>query len=145
MQYKGYFRPKFPQKYLGNPANIVYRSGLELSVMLWCDKQDSVVGWFSEELFIPYICPTDNKPHRYFIDFLIKFNNDKTFLIEVKPYSQTKLPKMRTKKPGKRYINEVFTYTKNQAKWKAAAAYAESKGWQFTVWTEKQLKDLGIR
>ena len=33
--YKGFFKPKNPQKYNGNPTNIIYRSGWELKFMMY--------------------------------------------------------------------------------------------------------------
>jgi hypothetical protein len=59
-------------------------------------------------------------------------------LLEVKPAAQTVEPKA-SKRKTKRYINEVFTYGINQAKWEAASQYAQSKGWEFKLITEKEL------
>ena len=44
-----------------------------------------------------------------------------------------------------KYINEQLTFIKNQDKWEAANQFAEYKGWQFQVWTEETLKNLGIK
>lgn len=136
--HKGYFRPTNPQKYKGNPSNIVYRSSWELRVMSYFDTHDDVVWWQSEELSIPYICPTDSRKHRYFPDFLIRTKSGQTTLIEVKPKAQTKPPKKQDKITRK-YINEVMTYGKNQAKWNSAEAYCKAKGWSFTIMTEDQI------
>lgn len=144
MNHQGRFKPKNPDKYLSDPTKIFYRSGWELSVMLWCDKQVSVIAWCSEDIVIPYLCPTDNKIHQYFVDFLIKFKNGKIALIEVKPKCQVEPPVLKTKKPGIRYKKKVFTHIKNKAKWTAAEQYATNKGWEFKVWTEATLKQLGI-
>ena len=46
---------------------------------------------------------------------------------------------------NKKYINEVFNYAKNQAKWVAAEQYAIKNNSKFQVWTEKTLKGLGIK
>ena len=145
MRYKGRFKPKNRDKYLGDITNIIYRSGLELAVMFWCDKQDGVIAWCSEDIVIPYLCPTDNRIHQYFVDFLIKFSNDQIVIVEVKPYRQTLEPILKTKKPGRRYLKETYTYIKNQAKWAAARDYAKFKGWTFEIWTESQLKERGIK
>jgi len=37
-RYKGKFKVKNPQKYKGNPSNIIYRSLMELRFMKWCDS-----------------------------------------------------------------------------------------------------------
>ena len=93
MAYSGLFKPKHPEKYVGDPTNIVYRSSWEAKVMSWLDNNDSIITWASEELFIPYISPVDNRWHRYFPDFLVKFrtkdNKLSTMMLEVKPKKQT--------------------------------------------------------
>ena len=40
--------------------------------MVYCDKNDKILEWGSEEIQIPYFLPTDGKYHRYFPDFYIK-------------------------------------------------------------------------
>lgn len=106
--------------------------------MKWCDVTPSVEEWGSEEIIIPYISPVDGKRHRYFPDFYVKIGNKK-YLVEVKPFKQTKEPKTQTKHT-KRYINEVVTYAVNQAKWKAAREFCADNNWEFMLITEKELK-----
>jgi hypothetical protein len=48
--YKGFFKPKNPKKYRGDPTNIIYRSGWELKLMLYLDDHKEVVSWGSEEV-----------------------------------------------------------------------------------------------
>lgn len=144
MAYKGRFTPKNFQKYSGDPTNITYRSLWERQVFKWLDDQSMVTKWSSEEVIIPYICKTDGKPHRYFVDIKMTLADGRTFLVEVKPKKETTPPKKPTKK-SRRYITEVMTYAKNQAKWEAAEEYAKDRGWKFEVWTEDTLKALGIR
>ena len=43
MAYKGKFTPKNPQKYKGNPKNIIYRSSWERRFMSYCDKTKEVL------------------------------------------------------------------------------------------------------
>ena len=140
---KGIFKPKFPQKYKGNPCNIIYRSSWELRLMSHFDLCKNVIWWSSEEKSISYISPIDNKPHRYFPDFIIHIknaNNDfETIMIEVKPEKQIVEPKKERNKKSKKYIEEVFTYAKNTAKWKAAEEYCRKKGWKFKILTEKDI------
>lgn len=144
MTYSGKFKPINSKKYQGNLNDITYRSLWEASVMIYCDKTDSVLSWSSESIVVPYVCPTDNKMHRYFVDFMIKFSNNRVYLIEVKPEKDTKVPICENKKQGKRFQKKLFTYLKNQAKWKAASEYAKSQNWNFQVWTEKTLKAMNI-
>jgi len=106
------------------------------------DKEPYIISWASEELIIPYVSPVDGRTHRYFPDFLVKYKNKdgllKTMLIEVKPMKQTKEPEKK-KRVTKQYITEVMTWGVNQAKWKAANEYCLDRGWEFQIWTEKQL------
>ena len=134
--------PKQPEKYLGDVNNIISRSSWELKFMIWADNNPAIVKWNSEDLIVPYICGTDNKPHRYHLDFWMQVKTSseiiKTHIVEIKPEAQTIMPKF----PGKqtrRYITESMTYVKNQSKWKAATEYARQRGWEFTILTEKHL------
>jgi len=142
--YKGKFRPKNPAKYRGDVANIVYRSLWELRFMKWCDTNPSVQEWGSEIVIVPYISPIDRKVHRYFVDFYIKVKNKlgepQKYLIEIKPERFTKPPEIPTKKT-KRFIDEVFQYGVNEAKWKAAFEFCEDRNMKFMILTEK---DLGV-
>jgi hypothetical protein len=142
MAYSGLFRPKNPQKYVGDPNNIVYRSSWECRVMDWLDRNRDIISWASEELIVPYISPVDNRVHRYFPDFLVKLRNKegqlKTLMIEVKPKKQTQ-PPMQQRRITKQYITEVTTWGVNQAKWKAAEEYCLDRGWQFKIMTEEHL------
>jgi hypothetical protein len=142
MAIQGYFKPKNPHKYKGNPTNIVYRSSYELKLMIRLDNHQDVVWWGSEEQIIPYRSPVDNRIHRYFPDFVAsvrtKDGKTETIMIEVKPKSQTKEPE-RKSKPERRYIQEVLTYGVNQAKWKAAKEFCADRGWKFCIFTEDEL------
>ena len=40
--------------------------------MVYCDKNDNILEWASEEIAIPYRSPIDNRVHRYFPDFYMK-------------------------------------------------------------------------
>ena len=140
--YKGFFRPKNPQKYMGDPTNIIYRSRWELKLMMYLDDHRDVIKWGSEEVVIPYRSPIDGRVHRYFVDFVVtKINKEgkrETSLIEVKPAAQTKPPERQTKKT-KRYLTEVMTWGVNEAKWNAAREFCEDRGWTFHIFTEKEL------
>ena len=143
MAYKGKFQPRNPQKYLGDPTNIVYRSSWELKFMGWLDNHPGVLQWGSEELIIPYRSPIDNRIHRYFPDFIIKKKTQDgkidTVIVEIKPAAQTKPPAVQTGKPNKRYINEVATWGINSAKWEACGNYCKDRGWKFEIITEHEL------
>ena len=146
MAYQGRFKPKNPTKYMGDPTNIIYRSGWELKLMLYLDTHVNVLQWSSEEVVIPYKSPIDGRRHRYFPDFYLEQINTngikEKILIEVKPKYQTIPPVVqttKTKKPTKRYINEVKTWGINQAKWIAAEEFCKDRGWKFQIMHEDHL------
>ena len=144
MAYKGKFTPKHPEKYVGDVKGIVYRSLWERNTFRWIDANDSIVAWNSEEVVIPYICGTDNKLHKYYMDLWFKTAEGKTYIVEIKPKGQTQPPKS-PKRKTRRYIKESLTYVKNQSKWKAASEFAADNGLTFQVWTEDTLKAMGIK
>ena len=139
MAYKGRFTPKNPNKYKGNYTRIIYRSLWEKKIMHWCDTNNQIIEWSSEEISIPYLCPTDRKRHRYFPDFYIKSINNgtpKIQIIEVKPKKQTHPPKLTKRMSKRRVITESKAWAKNQAKWKAAVEYCKDRNWEFHIITE---------
>lgn len=142
MSYKGYYKPSYPNKYKGDPNNIVYRSLWERKFMVYCDTNENILEWGSEEIVVPYKSPVDNRYHRYFPDFYIKYKDVngkiKKSLIEIKPFRQTQEPKVQKRKT-KGYIYEVVEYAKNQAKWKAAEEWCLDHGYEFKVLTENEL------
>ena len=142
MAYRGKYYPSFPRKYKGDPTNIIYRSLWERKFMVYCDKNDNILEWASEEIAIPYRSPVDNRVHRYFPDFYMKVKERggkvKRYVIEVKPAKQTK-PPVKPKRQTKGYIREAYEYAKNQAKWKMAREFCADRQWEFKVVTEKEL------
>ena len=136
--YQGLYRPTNPKKYVGDVKKVVYRSLLERRFMRYCDLNDNVLFWASEELPIRYFNPIDKKYHRYFPDFVVKMSTNKKYMIEIKPSRQAAKPKP-PKKKTKSYMRESFEYIKNQAKWQAAKSYCEDKGMKFKLITEKDL------
>ena len=140
--YKSKYYPSFPKKYKGDPNNIICRSSWERKMCRWCDLNENVLQWGSEEFSIPYVSPIDNRVHKYFPDFIVKLRENsgrtKTYVIEVKPKKQTRPPK-----PGKRktksFIYETMEYAKNQAKWKAAEEFCADRMIEFKIITEDEL------
>lgn len=144
MTYSGKYPCKNPSKYRGDIHDIVFRSMWERCVFRFCDENLDVISWASESVIVPYICKTDNKPHRYFVDLQLTLKNGQTYLIEIKPEKETVPPKVPSRKTP-RYVREVLTYVKNTSKWNAAEKYANERGFRFEIWTEKTLKKLGIK
>jgi len=113
--------------------------------MCFLDTNPKVKSWGSESIIIPYVSEIDNRVHRYYIDFVIKFENGETYLIEIKPKTQIQEPKKsKTGRTTHRYLKECEAYIQNKCKWKAAKQWAEEHNCKFFVWTQDTLKTLGI-
>ena len=142
MAYKGKYKVRCPYKYKGDPTKVIYRSLWELKFMRYCDSNINILEWGSEEMYVWYRSPVDNRPHRYFPDFYIKAKESngqiKKYIIEVKPKKQT-APPAKPKRQTKGYLREAFEYARNQAKWKAANEWCIDRGFEFKVLTEKEL------
>lgn len=145
MSYNGRYLPENPKKYKGDPTNIIYRSLWERKFMRYCDLTESVEQWQSEEFWIPYISPLDNKVHRYFPDFFIKYKDrygkQRTMVVEIKPKRQVEMPNQNPKRRTKAWVHSVQTWVVNQAKWKAAKEFCADRNYEFKVMTED---DLGL-
>lgn len=145
MAYKGKYKPSYPNKYSGNPSNIIYRSLWERKYMKYLDTNENILLWSSEEFFIPYRSPIDGRIHKYFPDFMVKEQTSSgkiiNYVVEIKPKRQCRAPK----KPNnitKGYIFEAKEYAKNQSKWAVAKEWCADRGYEFKILTEE---DLNIR
>jgi hypothetical protein len=140
MPYQGKFLPRAPEKYAGNVSNIIYRSSWERRFFDYCDRTPGILRWVSEEVIVPYRHPLDDNVHRYFPDVWLEAHTPtgrRTFLIEIKPKSQTEIRviKRRTRK----FLREASVVAINHAKWDAAKTYCSQRGWTFVVLTEDHL------
>lgn len=142
MSYKGIYKPSNPKKYIGDPNNIIYRSLWERKFMYWCDHNENIMKWSSEEIWIPYLSPLDRRVHKYFPDFYIKYKTKegivKESLVEVKPKRQVEGPKPQ-KRMTQKQMYELKEYAKNQAKWAAAKEFCADRRWEFQILTEDNL------
>ena len=84
--------------------------------MVYCDLNENILEWGSEEIVIPYRSPIDNRIHRYFPDFYVKLKETtgkiKKYIIEVKPKKQLKppvKPKDKQKDTFVRHMNMLAT------------------------------------
>ena len=79
--------------------------------MVYCDLNENILEWGSEEIVIPYRSPIDNRVHRYFPDFYVKLKETtgkiKKYIIEVKPKKQLK-PPVKPKRQTKGYLREAY-------------------------------------
>jgi hypothetical protein len=140
--YKSKYKPSYPQKYKGDPNNIICRSSWERKFCNWCDLNENIISWGSEEFCISYYNPVKQRVCKYFPDFIIKVKEQtgeiKTYVIEVKPKKQTVQPKV-PKRKTKSWLYEMQTYAVNQAKWKAAEEWCKDRMVGFKIITEDNL------
>jgi hypothetical protein len=134
----GQFIPKNPKKYIGKYP-IIVRSSWERTFCQWLDNNEGVVAWASESIVIPYFDPVKGKKRRYYPDFYLKTKNGDDFIVEIKPYKETKPPTKRGKKSTKTMLYEEKTWLTNKAKWDAAINWCERMGMKFQIHTEKSL------
>lgn len=113
------------------------------------DKNDKILKWGSENFVIPYIDETRNfETHRYVVDLFFEIADATKnglpirWLIEIKPESQSVMPKQTKRKSVQKIISESIVVKRNQCKWRAAVAFCKSKGWHFGVYTEKGINKL---
>jgi hypothetical protein len=139
---KSKYKPENPRKYKGNPNNIICRSSWERKFCRWCDLNENILEWGSEEFYIPYISPVDKRVHKYFPDFIVKVKESngsiKNYVIEVKPKKQTQ-PPIKRSRVTKSYIYECTTFEVNKAKWKAADEFCKDRMLEFKIITEEEL------
>lgn len=136
---QGYYTPKHPEKYLGDPTKIVYRSSWELNLHKFFDNNTRVIKWGSEIVSIPYLKPTDGRIHKYYPDYYVEFiNTDGEIireLIELKPLAQTRQPRGR----GKQNLYEQLTFAVNVSKWAAAEEWCRTRGINWRIVTERSV------
>lgn len=143
MLVQGKFKPRNPNKYKGDPSNIIYRSSWELTVFRYLDNSPSILKWSSEEFFVPYRHPLTNRISRYFPDVYLKYRNSTGTITEtiweVKPKNQTQPPRI-PKRKTKTWKYQAEQYVINDAKWKACKKYCDKRGYNFQLITEDHLK-----
>ena len=133
---QGIYVPKNPQKYSGNHKPR-YRSGWELSMMMFLDNNDNILHWASESIKIPYKHPFTGKHTIYVPDFFVVYRNKhgKTLaeIVEIKPKKQS-LIESKVASARDRMVVAI-----NHAKWAACSAYCKAQGLTFRVITENEL------
>lgn len=133
---QGYYTPKNPDKYVGT-GKIKYRSGWELTFMIFCDNNDKVLKWASESIQIPYRNPLTGKQTIYVPDFFIVYQGPKgqpvAEVVEIKPKKQTMIQEKVTS------ARDKLAVVVNHAKWEAANVWCRRNGVTFRVVTEDQI------
>lgn len=139
---QGIFTPKNPAKYVGKHKPR-YRSGWELTFMMFCDSNSNVISWASEAISIPYRNPLTGKQTNYVPDFFVlyedKMGNKKAEIVEIKPKKQSLIESKVTS------LRDRAAIAVNHAKWGAAMAYCKKAGLTFRVITEDDLFYKGKR
>lgn len=139
---QGIYEVKNTEKYIGK-SKPRYRSGWELTFMMFCDNNDKVLQWASESIHIPYRNPFTNKSTIYVPDFFIVYQNAKGQkigeLIEIKPKKQTLIEEKTTN------ARDRAAVVLNYAKWQAAAEWCKKNSITFRVVTEDQIFYNGRR
>jgi hypothetical protein len=98
-----------------------YRSGLECEIYECLEAIPQIARYTVESIKIPYYWKNDW--HNYFPDLMVFYTNGRQEIWEIKPERQHGLDQ-------------------NQAKWAAAVAFCEVRGWKFWVVDEENLANL---
>lgn len=148
---QGFYKLLNPNKYIGDPNNVKFRSSWEYVFCSYLDNNDKVIKWGCENLVISY---TDlrGKLHRYYTDFYYEMKtNDENFMkkviVEIKPKTELfppSRPKNETAKALENYEYSMRTHIKNKLKWSAAEEYAKKRGMEFVIITEDHLQKAGL-
>jgi hypothetical protein len=136
---QGTYTVKNVQKYVGK-GQPRYRSGWEMTFMMFLDSNDNVLQWASESITIPYRNPITGKQSMYVPDFFVTFrtrdNKMRAELIEIKPKKQSLIESKASSRD--RAIVAV-----NYAKWDAATKWSQRNGCLFRVITEDDIFHQG--
>jgi hypothetical protein len=132
---QGPYTVKNPAKYVGKGVPR-YRSGWELSFMIFLDNNNNVMQWASESIQIPYRNPVTGKQSIYVPDFLITYRTRQNTLIaeviEIKPKKQSIIE-------SKMSNRDRMVVAINYAKWDSATKWCNRNGLKFRVLTEEDM------
>lgn len=125
-----------PEKYLGDPDKVTYRSSWELFFNQYVDRSPHVLKWSSEQLQIHYYHPFYKKMRTYYPDYFVEYKDKDGVIhreiIEIKPENQIFL----SSRPSK---DQKITHMINMSKWSACKQFCEEHKIVFRLCTEKQL------
>jgi len=138
---QGIYTVKNSQKYVG-AGQPRYRSGWEMTFMMFLDSNDNIVQWASESIRIPYRNPVTGKQSMYVPDFFVTYrdrnNQTRAELIEIKPKKQSLIE-------SKASDRDRAVVAVNYAKWDAATKWARRNGLTFRVINEDQIFHQGSK
>ena len=133
--HQGYYKCRNPDKLIGHDVPM-YRSGIELEFMKFCDTNSKVIRWGSESVVVPYFDPVKKTNRQYFTDNYVEILEGdiiKKYLIELKCHKETQKPDPRSKKKKATLVLEQSTWLTNNAKWRSAIKFCEKNGMQFLL------------
>jgi hypothetical protein len=145
---QGFYQLINPEKYVGDPNNIKFRSSWEYAFCAYLDNHEQVTKWACEQPIITYQ-DLRNKVHRYYPDFYYEMltpnsvDGIKKVIVEIKPKTELyppQKPKRETAKALENYEYAVRTHIKNKLKWSAAEEYAKKRAMEFIIITEDHLQ-----
>ena len=138
---QGAYTVKNKEKYVGK-GTPRYRSGWELTFMMFLDNNEHVIQWASESISIPYRNPLTGKQSMYIPDFFVTYrgrNNTVTAeLIEIKPKKQSLIE-------SKANDRDRAIVAVNYAKWDSATKWARRNGVVFRVINEDMIFHQGSK
>ena len=136
---QGLYTVKNPVKYVGKNTPR-YRSGWELTFMMFLDSNDNILQWASESISIPYRNPITGKNSMYVPDFFVTYksrdNVARAELIEIKPKKQSLIE-------SKASDRDRAVVAVNYAKWHQATLWCRKNGLSFRVITEDDIFHQG--
>jgi len=138
---QGVYTCKNLDKYVGRNKPR-YRSGWEMTFMMFLDSNDNIVQWASESITIPYRNPITGKQSMYVPDFFVTYrsrdNTTRAEIIEIKPKKQSLIESRMSDRD--RAVVAV-----NYAKWDAATKWCRRNGLTFRVINEDQIFHQGSK
>ena len=141
-----------PDKYIGNPLDIKFRSSWEAAFCRYLDTNEKIIRWGCEQPIITY-SDLRGKVHRYYPDFYYeKLQNDdsmnlKRIIVEIKPAVELNPPIKPLNETGKaleNYEYAVRMHIRNKLKWAASVEYAKKMGMEYVIITEDRLIKEGL-
>lgn len=131
--HQGIVDPRKMKKYFNECKDepIIFRSGLELQFIEYCENSSNIIKWASEPIKIKYYNRLLKREQNYYPDYIIESVDGTRYIVEIKPYDQTVKPSAT----DNRWLKE--TWITNVDKWKAAKEFAERHNMKFIIITEK--------
>ena len=130
---QGIIDPKNCKKYYNTCKDdpIIYRSGLELQFINYCEQNPKIVKWASEPIKIPYFSRMLKREQNYYPDYIIENSDGVRCIVEIKPHNQTIKPNAQ----DNAWLKE--NWVRNNDKWLAAKKFADDHNMKFIIVTEK--------